>query len=74
MVDVRNHLVAQLERLSNKDLTPEELEKEHARAQAITMVTEQYINSAKVEVDFIKAVGGSTLDSELFDKKQIGNK
>jgi hypothetical protein len=49
--DLRNELFDTLEKLKNGAL---ELDK----AKAITNVAQTIINSAKVEVDFIKAVGG----------------
>lgn len=50
---LRAHLFAVLEGLSNKE-TPMDIE----RAKAIADVGQTIINSAKVEVDHIKAVGG----------------
>jgi hypothetical protein len=51
--DLRNHLFATLEALQDDD-KPMDL----ARAKAISEVAQTIINSAKVEVDFINAVGG----------------
>lgn len=50
---LRAHLFAALEGLSNTE-TPMDIE----RAKAIADVGQTIINSAKVEVDHIKAVGG----------------
>jgi len=50
---LREHLFAALEGLSNKE-SPMDIE----RAKAIADVGQTIINSAKVEVDHIKAVGG----------------
>lgn len=66
MEDLRDHLFAQLERLSEEDLTQEEFEKEVKRAEAIKEVASQIIQSAKVEVDFVKATGMLTSESNLF--------
>lgn len=52
--DLRNHLFATLEALQDPD-NPMELE----RARAISDVAQTLINSAKVEVDFIKNTGAS---------------
>lgn len=53
MSDLRDHLFAALEGLSDKE-NPMELD----RAEAIAAVGQVVINSAKVEVELIKAVGG----------------
>jgi hypothetical protein len=52
--DLRNHLFATLEALSDTE-NPMELD----RAKAICEVGQVIINSAKVEVDFINKVGGT---------------
>lgn len=52
--DLRNHLFATLEALRDDD-KPMDL----ARAKAIADVAQTVINTAKVEVDFINAVGGN---------------
>ena len=52
--DLRNHLFATLEELRDKD-KPMELD----RARAISDVAQTIINSAKVEVDFMRAVDAS---------------
>ena len=51
--DLRNHLFATIEALRD-DEKPMELE----RAKTIAAVAQTVINSAKVEVDLINAVGG----------------
>jgi len=55
--DLRNHMFAQLERLSNEDLTPEELDREIKRAQAISEVGKVVVESAKSEIMFAKLTG-----------------
>lgn len=50
--DLRNHLFAQLERLSDTEL---DLNKEIDRAASMCQVAETIISTAKVEVEFIKA-------------------
>ena len=62
--DLRDHLFETLERLKDGDIDIE-------TAKAITDVSQVIINSAKIEVDFIKATG-STKDSG-FMKLQEGN-
>lgn len=55
MVDLRNHLFVTLEQLLDKD-EPMELE----RARAVADVAQVVVNSAKAEVDFMKAAGRVT--------------
>lgn len=52
--DLRNHLFATLEALQDAE-KPMDLE----RARTIASVAQTVINSAKVEVDFIKATGSA---------------
>jgi hypothetical protein len=54
--DLRDHLFETLERLKDDSL---DLEQEVTRAKAIREVGAVLIESAKVEVDFINAVGGN---------------
>jgi hypothetical protein len=50
--DLRNHLFETLEALKDKD-EPMDLD----RARAVAEVAQVIVNSAKVEVDFVKATG-----------------
>ncbi|MFN0276776.1 MAG: hypothetical protein ACKVPJ_13600 [Chitinophagales bacterium] len=70
--DMRNHLFAQLERLSDEELTkkPEMLDKELKRAQAIKDVAQVIVNSAKVEVDAMRFTGVKGTDF-IPDEKQL---
>lgn len=54
ITDLRNHLFATIESLNDVD-NPMDIE----RAKAISDVAQVIINSAKLEVDFIKATGRS---------------
>lgn len=51
--DLRNHLFATLEALQDKE-NPMEIE----RAKVISDVAQTIVNSAKVEVDFLKVTNG----------------
>lgn len=48
LIDLNNHLFAQLERLSEEELTAEDLTKEVTRTDALVQVSEQIINNANV--------------------------
>lgn len=48
LTDLNDHLFAQLERLSEEDLTPAQLEQEVLRTDAIVKVSEQVINNANI--------------------------
>lgn len=48
LVDLNNHLFAQLERLGEEGLTPEQIEAEAKRSDAIVDVAEQIIRNADV--------------------------
>jgi hypothetical protein len=68
MTDLRNHLFETLEALKDKD-EPMEID----RAKAISEVAGKLIESAKVEVDFIKVTGNRETSRFLDeDPKQLG--
>jgi len=73
--DLRDHLFAALERIDNDELNTEELNKEIDKAKAVADVGSVIINSAKLEIEFMKATGMIDTNSELFksinDPKQI---
>ena len=48
LTDLNNHLFEQLERLNDEDLTPEELDKEIRRSEAICNISGQIIENANV--------------------------
>jgi hypothetical protein len=64
--DLRDHMFAALERIDDDQLTPEQLKNEIDKAKSIAMVGSVIINSAKVEVDYIKATGMIESESDLF--------
>jgi hypothetical protein len=55
--DLRNHLFDALERLGNKELTPEQLKQEIEKSKAISTVAQVIVESAKVEVLYADIVG-----------------
>jgi hypothetical protein len=73
--DLRDHLFAALERIDNDDLTADQISQEVNKAKAIASIGSVLINSAKVEMEYIKATGKLDTSSELFksinDPKQL---
>lgn len=51
--DLRNHLFAQLERLGDKEVKPEEL----ARAKAVVEVGRAIVDTARAETEFMRVTG-----------------
>lgn len=64
--DVRDHLFAALEGLADKD---EPLEV--SRAKAIASVAQVIINTAKLELDFKRATGNESKESDFWVQKQL---
>lgn len=54
ITDLNNHLFAELERLGDEELSGEVLEREIVRARAISDVSRQIIDSAKVSLEAAK--------------------
>lgn len=48
--DLNNHLFAQIERLSEESLTPEQIEMEAGRADAIVSLSEQILHTADIQL------------------------
>lgn len=74
VTDLNNHLFAQLERLSDEELTesPEALEKEMQRTKAIVSVAEQIIESHKTTVQAMKIMQRGGVDIEFIGNKVLG--
>jgi len=62
ITDLRDHLFATLEGLRDSE-NPMDLE----RARTISAVAQTIINSAKIEVDLARAVGGKPVGAKFFD-------
>lgn len=58
LADLNDHLFAQLERLSDESLTAEQIDREHARAEAIVAVADQIIRNAHIHVEVAKLIAG----------------
>jgi hypothetical protein len=54
LIDLNDHLFAQIERLSDEEISNEELEKEVGRSEAIVKVSDQIIKTASVSVQAAK--------------------
>lgn len=54
--DLNNHLFAQLERLSEEDLSVEQIEAEVKRADAIVDVSDQIVSGMRLQLDAAKLV------------------
>jgi len=65
--DLRNHMFAALEKLSEAE-TPEELKNELERSKAIAEIGKVIVDSAKAEVDFVKATKGEVITTEFFNE------
>ena len=50
LTDLNNHMFAQLERLSEEDLTPEQIAQEVQRTDAIVNVSEQIVRNADLQL------------------------
>lgn len=65
LIDLNNHLFAQIERLSEEEISSEELEKEVERTKAVTSVSKEIINNARLALDARIQVGNSIALKEL---------
>lgn len=54
--DLNNHLFAQIERLSEEDLTAEKIDQEAKRGEAIVSVADQIIRNAALQIQAAKLV------------------
>lgn len=66
--DLNNHLFAQMERLGEEDLSPEDLDKEIKRAKAITGVATQIINNGNLALNaqkYFEEYGYGQRDREI---------
>jgi hypothetical protein len=66
-------MFAALERLDDEELTTDQIKNEIEKAKSIAMVGSVIINSAKIEIDYLKATGMIDTTSDLF-KSVVGVK
>jgi len=64
--DLRNHMFAQLERLSVEDLSEESLRLEVSRAKAISDLGKVIVESAKTEILYAKTTGNRGAEPTKF--------
>lgn len=60
--DLNDHLFAQMERLSDEGLTPEQLEQEVKRSGAVVAVADQILRHASLQVQAAKIVSDHGID------------
>jgi len=60
--DLNDHLFAQLERLADEELTPEQIDREHKRGEAIVAVADQIIRNAHLQLQAAKLVSEHGFD------------
>jgi hypothetical protein len=56
LTDLNDHLFAQLERLADESLTPEQVDKEAKRGKAIVALADQVVKNASLQVQVAKIV------------------
>lgn len=71
--DLNNHLFAQLERLGDESLTPEQVEQESKRGQAIVAIADQIVSMASLQVQAAKIMYEAGQDPASY-LPQIENK
>ena len=65
--DLRNHLFVAIEKLHEAD-DPVELQKEIDRSRAIADIGKVLVESAKAEVEFVRATKGEVITTEFFNE------
>lgn len=60
--DLNNHLFAQIERLSDENLTMEQIDREVTRGKAINEVAKTIVDNAKLVLEAAKLKGDGIID------------
>ncbi|MCG6268284.1 hypothetical protein [Vibrio furnissii] len=71
LIDLNNHLFAQLERLSDESITGDKLKEEIHRSKAITGISKEIVENARLALDAQIAIGHSVKEGLL--PEMIGN-
>jgi RNase P/RNase MRP subunit POP5 len=66
MSDLRDHIFVALERLNDESISQDELQAEIQKSKQIAQLGSVLVNSAKVEVDYLKLTGKEQSVSDLF--------
>jgi hypothetical protein len=74
LADLNDHLFAQIQRLSVENLTPEQIDHEHKRGQAIVALSEQVIKGAALQIEAARLVAGHGHDPMLLLPEMEGRK
>lgn len=56
LTDLNNHLFAQLERLSEESLSPEQIENEVQRTDAIVAISDKIVDNARLQLQACKLI------------------
>lgn len=56
LTDLNDHLFAQLERLAEESLTPEQIESEAQRSEAIVKVADKIVDNARLQLQACKLI------------------
>lgn len=67
--DLRNHMFLALEKISEAE-TPEDIKTEIEKSKAIAELGKVIVETAKAEVDFVKATKGEVVTTEFFNEGQ----
>lgn len=63
LINLNNHLFAQLERLGDEELEGDKLKQELERAKAITVVAREVVSNGRLALDAQKALGDKLIDT-----------
>jgi hypothetical protein len=59
LTDLNDILFAQLERLTDDDLTPEAITQELQRTQAVVQIADRIVDTAQLQLDAAKLIAGN---------------
>ena len=76
LIDLNNHLFAQMERVSDEDLKDDDLLREINRSKAVSNIAAQIINNAKLALDAHKAINDGLIKTapEMIGMKSFDEK